>query len=446
MRRTGARARSGGQLRHTLRALRHRNYRLFFLGHGTSLIGTWITRVATSWLVYRLTGSAALLGLVGFASQFPTFFLGPFAGVWIDRLDRYRVLIITQIGSMLQSAALAVLTIGGMIEVWHIVALSLFQGLIKAFDIPARQAFVVEMVEGPEDLPNAIALNSSMFNGARLIGPSIAGVLVALVGEGWCFALDAASYVAVIGSLLAMRVARRERQPRTTRVLEELRDGFNYTFGLPPLRAILLLLAVVSFTGLPYMVLMPVMAADVLGGDANTLGLLMAATGLGALTAAFFLAARRGVMGLGRLLPVSSAAFGLGLCAFAMSRSLWVSLPILAVVGAGWMVQSAASNTILQTLVRDEMRGRVMAFYAVAVMGTTPFGSLLAGAVGARIGVPWTLFAGGAIAAAGAAAFARSLPRLRAQAMPIYAERGIIMPGMAAVRREGVTPGGSRTR
>lgn len=433
MRRTGTGRWRGGQLGHVLRALRHRNYRLFFLGHGTSLIGTWITRVATSWLVYRLTGSAALLGLVGFASQIPTFFLGPFAGVWIDRLDRYRVLLITQIASMVQATALAVLTIGGMIEVWHIVALSLFQGLVKAFDIPARQAFVVEMVEGPEDLPNAIALNSSMFNGARLIGPSIAGVLVALVGEGWCFALDAASYVAVIGSLLAMRVNRRERQPRTTRVLEELRDGFRYTFGLAPLRAILLLLAIVSFTGLPYMVLMPVMAADVLGGGANTLGLLMSATGLGALTAAFFLAARRGVMGLGKLLPIASCAFGLGLCAFAMSRSLWLSLPLLAVVGAGWMVQSAASNTILQTLVRDEMRGRVMAFYAVAVMGTTPFGSLLAGAVGARIGVPWTLFAGGAIAAIGAAAFARSLPRLRAQALPIYAERGIIMPGIEAI-------------
>lgn len=422
---------SGGGAGHVLRALRHRNYRLFFLGHGTSLIGTWITRVAMSWLVWRLTGSAALLGLVGFAGQIPTFFLSPFAGVWIDRLNRYRVLIITQTGSMLQAGALAVLTIGGMIEVWHIVTLAFLQGLVKAFDIPARQAFVVEMVDGPEDLPNAIALNSSMFNGARLIGPSIAGVLVALVGEGWCFALDAVSYLAAIGSLLAMRVTPRALPARTTRVLEELRDGFAYTFGLPPLRAILLLLALVSFTGLPYMVLLPVMAAEVLGGGAHTLGLLMAATGLGALTAAFFLAARRGVMGLSRLLPVAAGTFGLGLCVFALSESLLLSLPVLTVVGAGWMVQSAASNTILQTLVRDEMRGRVMAFYAVAVMGTAPFGSLLAGSVATSIGVPWTLFAGGAITALGAAGFARSLPRLREQALPIYEERGIVMPGMA---------------
>lgn len=417
---------------YTLRAFRHRNYRLFFLGQGTSLVGTWITRVATGWLVYRLTGSVALLGLVGFAGQIPTFFLGPFAGVWIDRLDRYRVLLATQVAAMLQSAALAALTIAGVIEVWHILALSVVQGVINAFDAPARQAFVVEMVEGPADLPNAIALNSSMFNGARFIGPSIAGVLVALVGEGWCFALDAASYVAVIGSLLAMRVATRTRTRPETRVLEELRDGFVYAFGFPPLRAILLLLALVSFTGLPYVVLMPVMAADVLGGGPSTLGMLLSATGVGALAAALYLAGRRSVLGLGRLLPIASSAFGLGLCAFSLSRSLTLSLPLLALVGAGWMVQSAASNTILQTLVRDEMRGRVMAFYAVAILGTTPFGSLLAGAVAARVGVPWTLFAGGLIAALGAAVFARWLPRLRAQALPIYAERGIIVPDLPA--------------
>jgi MFS family permease len=423
---------AGGGAGHMLRALRHRNYRLFFLGQGTSLIGTWITRVATSWLVYRLTGSAALLGLVGFAGQIPTFFLGPFAGVWVDRLDRYRVLLVTQVGAMLQSAALAILTISGTIEVWHIIALSLAQGVVNAFDAPARQSFVVEMVEGPEDLPNAIALNSSLFNGARFVGPSIAGVLVALVGEGWCFALDATSYVAVIGSLLAMRVPRRPRLPRETRVLEELRDGFMYAFGLPPLRALLLLLGLVSFTGLPYVVLMPVMAAEVLGGGANTLGMLMSATGVGALAAALYLASRRSVLGLGRLVPIAAGAFGIGLVAFSLSRSLVLSLPLLGVVGAGWMIQSAASNTILQTLVRDEMRGRVMAFYAVSVLGTAPFGSLLAGAIASRVGVPWTLLGGGVVAVLGAAVFARSLPRLRAQALPIYAERGVIVPEIAA--------------
>jgi MFS family permease len=414
-----------------LRALRHRNYRLFFAGQGTSLIGTWITRVATSWLVYRLTGSAALLGLVGFAGQIPTFFLGPFAGVWVDRLDRYRVLVATQVAAMIQSAALAALTLSGRIEVWHIVALSVVQGVINAFDTPARQAFVVEMVEGPEDLPNAIALNSSMFNGARLIGPSVAGVLVALVGEGWCFALDSVSYVAVVASLLAMRVTPRIRPARATKVLEELREGFTYAFGLPPLRAILLLLALTSLTGLPYVVLMPVMAAQVLNGGANTLGLLMSATGVGALAAALYLASRKSVLGLGRLVPIACTAFGLGLSAFSLSRTLPLSLFFLAIVGAGWMVQSASSNTILQTLVREDMRGRVMAFYAVSILGTTPFGSLLAGAIAQRVGVPWTLFGGGLISAMGAAAFARSLPRLRAQALPIYAERGIIVPEIA---------------
>jgi len=414
-----------------LRAFRHRNYRLFFIGQGTSLIGTWINRVAMSWLVYRLTGSAALLGFVGFAGQIPSFFLGPFAGVWVDRLDRYRVLLATQAAAMLQSSVLALLALSGAIEVWHIVVLALVQGVINAFDTPARQSFVVEMVEGPEDLPNAIALNSSMFNAARLIGPSVAGILVAMVGEGWCFAIDALSYVAVIGSLLAMKLVRRSLPERGKQVLEELREGFVYAFGLPPLRAILLLLALVSFTGLPYVVLMPVMAGEVLGGGANTLGWLMSAAGVGALTAALFLAARRGVLGLGRLVPIAATTFGLGLCAFSLSRSLPLSLLCLTLVGAGWMIQSASSNTILQTLVREEMRGRVMAFYGMAILGTTPFGSLAEGALAARIGVPWTLFLGGSICVLGALVFARSLPRLRAAALPIYVERGIVVPEIA---------------
>ncbi|HEX6927572.1 MAG TPA: MFS transporter [Longimicrobiaceae bacterium] len=421
----------GRRLGHMLRAFRHRNYRLFFIGQGTSLIGTWINRVAMSWLVYRLTGSAALLGFVGFAGQIPSFFLGPFAGVWVDRLDRYRVLLATQAAAMLQSSVLALLALSGAIEVWHIVVLALVQGVINAFDTPARQSFVVEMVEGPEDLPNAIALNSSMFNAARLIGPSVAGILVAMVGEGWCFAIDALSYVAVIGSLLAMKLVRRSLPERGKQVLEELREGFVYAFGLPPLRAILLLLALVSFTGLPYVVLMPVMAGEVLGGGANTLGWLMSAAGVGALTAALFLAARRGVLGLGRLVPIAATTFGLGLCAFSLSRSLPLSLLCLTLVGAGWMIQSASSNTILQTLVREEMRGRVMAFYGMAILGTTPFGSLAEGALAARIGVPWTLFLGGSICVLGALVFARSLPRLRAAALPIYVERGIVVPEIA---------------
>lgn len=408
-----------------LRAFRHRNYRLYFFGQSISLVGTWITRVAMGWLVYRLTGSAALLGVVGFASHLPNFFLGPFAGVWVDRLDRYRVLVVAQAAAMAHVSVLALLTLTQAIEVWHITALSLVQGVIKAVDTPARQAFVVEMVEGPEDLPNAIALNSSMFNGARLIGPSIAGVLIALVGEGWCLAIDALSYLPVLGSLLAMRLQRRAVPARDTRVMEELREGFAYAFGSPPLRAILILLALVSFTGLPYVVLMPVMAAEVLGGGANTLGWLMSAVGIGALMAALYLASRRSVNGLGQLLPVAGVAFGLGLSAFALSTSLPVSLFFLTLVGAGWMIQSAASNTILQTLVREEMRGRVMSFYAVAILGTTPFGNLLGGVIAAKIGVPWTLFGSGLICLVAAVVFAQVLPRLRAETGPMYVKRGV---------------------
>ena len=405
-----------GRLAYLLRALRHRNYRLFFFGQGTSLVGTWITRVATSWLVYRLTGSAALLGVVGFAGQVPTFLLGPFAGVWVDRLDRYRVLVATQVLAMLQSGALAALALTGVIRIGHVVALSVFQGLINAFDTPARQSYVVEMVEGPVDLSNAIALNSSMVNGARLIGPSIAGVLVAAVGEGWCFLLDALSYVAVIASLRLMHVARRARVTGETRVLEDLRAGFRYAFGFRPIRAALLLLAVVSLTGMPYTVLMPVVAAEVLHGGPNTLGLLMAATGVGALGGALYLAA---------------AVFGVGLTAFSLSRALPLSLALLVVVGAGFMVQMAATNTVLQTIVRDELRGRVMAFYAMAIMGTAPFGSLLAGVLAAHIGAPWTIAGGGACCVLGALGFARVLPALRRQVVPIYVEKGIL-PQIAA--------------
>ncbi|HET7320918.1 MAG TPA: MFS transporter [Longimicrobiaceae bacterium] len=421
----------GGRLRFMLRALSHRNYRLFFFGQGTSVVGTWITRVATSWLVYRLTGSAAILGLVGFAGQVPTFVLGPFAGVWVDRLDRYRVLLTAQVLAMLQSAALAVLTLTGVIQIWHILVLALFQGVVNAFDTPSRQAFVVEMVEGPADLPNAIALNSSLVNGARLLGPSIAGVLVALVGEGWCFLVDSISYLAVIGSLLAMHRVRRARPARETKVLNELKAGFRYAFGFAPVRAVLLLLALVSLTGGPYVVLMPIMAADVLHGGANTLGVLLSATGVGALAGALYLASRRSVVGLGRLVPWAAAAFGVGLCAFALSRSLVLSLVLLAMVGAGFMVQTASTNTILQTLVSEEMRGRVMSFYAVAILGTAPFGSLLAGGIAAHVGAPWAIFGGGVICVVGAAAFARFLPRLSAEVRPIYEERGIL-PAIAA--------------
>jgi len=411
-----------------LRALAHRNYRLFFAGQGTSLVGTWITRVATSWLVYRLTGSAAVLGIVGFAGQVPTFVLAPFAGVWVDRTSRYRVLVATQVLSMVQSFALAWLALAGTITVTHILLLSALQGVINAFDTPARQSFVVEMVEDRADLPNAIALNSSMVNGARLVGPSVAGILIAAAGEGWCFTLDGFSYLAVIGSLLAMRLRPAGPRPAAKRVHEELGEGFRYAFGFAPIRSVLLLLALVSLMGMPYTVLMPVMAADVLHGGPHALGFLMGATGIGALCGAVYLASRRSVLGLGRLIPLAAVLFGCGLIAFSRSRSLPLSLGLMVVTGVGFMVQMASSNTVVQTIVREQMRGRVMSFYTMAFMGTAPFGSLLAGALASRIGVPNTILVGGGTCILGGLVFGSRLPRLRELVTPIYVERGILPP------------------
>jgi MFS family permease len=414
-----------------VRALHHRNYRLFFTGQTVSLVGTWMTRIATSWLVYRLTGSALLLGTVGFAGQIPSFLLAPFAGVLIDRWDRHRLLVVTQILALLQSAALAVLTLTGVINIWHVLALSLFQGVINAFDMPARQAFVVEMVEKREDLANAIALNSSMVNAARLLGPSIGGVIIAAVGEGWCFALDAVSYLAVIASLLLMRLAARPRTAaRESKVLHELREGWRYVAGSPPIRSILLLLALVSLVGMPYTVLMPIFASTVLHGGPHTLGFLMAATGVGALSGAVFLANRRSVLGLGKVIPMMSALFGAGLIGFSLSRVLWLSLVLLVATGLGFMVQMAASNTLLQTLVDDDKRGRVMSFYTMSIMGVTPFGSLLAGGLAHRIGAPHTLLLGGVGCILAAVWFASLLPRLRERVRPIYVAKGIL-PEMA---------------
>ncbi len=427
-----------------LRALRHRNYRLFFAGQGVSLIGTWVTRVATSWLVWRLTNSAGMLGIVGFTGQIPTFLLGSFAGVWVDRLDRYRVLVTTQVLAMVQSFVLATLALTGVIQIWHILALQAFQGVINSFDTPARQSFLIDMIEDKSDLPNAIALNSSIVNGARLIGPSIAGLVIAWIGEGWCFLGDGVSYVAVIASLLLMHVSRRQRPSTRKNVLQDLRDGYRYTFGFAPIRAVLLLLALVSLVGMPYTVLLPVIAARTLHGGAHTLGFLMGATGVGALGGALYLASRRTVVGLGRLIPIAASLFGAGLIAFGLSRALWLSLPLMLVTGVGFMLQMASSNTVIQTLVREDMRGRVMAFYAMAFMGMAPFGSLMAGAVASRIGAPETVTIGGIICIVGALGFWRQLPRLRAIVRPIYVEKGILPEvatglGTATGLREGVS-------
>lgn len=406
------------------RALRHRNYRLFFAGQGTSLIGTWLTRVAMSWLVYRLTGSELLLGTVGFASQIPMFLLAPFAGVVVDRVDRHRMLVITQALAMVQSALLAVLTISGVVTVTHIAVLALFQGLINAFDMPARQAFVVEMVEAREDLANAIALNSSMVNAARLLGPALAAVLIAAVGEGWCFAIDAASYLAVIGSLLAMTLTRRPRQSRRADFLAELREGVGYVARSVPVRTILLMLALVSLTSMPYTVLMPVFAAEVLHGGPHTLGVLMAASGVGALLAALWLASWRSVHGLSRLVAFAAAGFGGALIAFSLSRTMWLSVPLMVAAGAGMMLQMAASNTLVQTVVEERVRGRVMSLYSVAFLGMTPFGSLAAGWLGEHVGAPATVRLGGAVTIAGALLFARSLPALDRHLAPHFQPSG----------------------
>jgi MFS family permease len=414
-----------------LRALRYRNYRLFFGGQSVSLIGTWMTRIATSWLIYRLTHSALLLGVVSFAGQIPTFLLAPFAGVWVDRWNRHRVLVVTQVLAMLQSFALAALALAGRIKVWDVLWLSVFQGLINAFDMPARQAFVVEMVEDRRDLSNAIALNSSMVNMARLIGPSVAGVIIAAVGEGYCFLIDGVSYLAVIASLLLMRVSGSRPQRVAKKTLTELAEGWQYVSRFAPIRSILLLLALVSLMGMPYTVLMPIFAGTILHGGPHTLGFLMGAAGVGALTAAFRLAARRSVLGLGKLTAISAALFGGGLVAFSRSHWLWLSLILMFFVGFGMMQQMASSNTIVQTILEEDKRGRVMSYYAMAFTGMAPFGSLLAGAVADRIGAPATLLISGACCIAGAIWFAMQLPVIRKLVRPIYMELGII-PEMAS--------------
>ncbi len=409
-----------------LRALRSRNYRLFFAGQSISLVGTWMQQVAMSWLVYRLTGSPFLLGVVGFTSQVPSFLLAPVAGVLADRWNRRRLLICTQTLSMLQAAALAFFVLTESVQVWQIVLLSLFLGVVNAFDIPTRQSFVVEIVESREDLGNAIALNSSMVNGARLIGPSIAGLLVAAAGEGVCFILNGISYLAVIAALVAMQIEHRPPKPEHRHLLRELHEGVSYALGFAPIRSILLLVALVSLVGMPYTVLVPVFAKDILHGGAHTYGFLMAAAGAGALASTVYLASRSTILGLGRLIPVAAALFGLGLAAFAFSGRLLLSLLCLVCGGFGAMALVAASNTILQTIVEDDKRGRVMSLFVMAFIGMAPFGSLFAGALANGIGARNTLLIGGMVCMAGAALFARQLPALREKVRPIYVKKGII--------------------
>ncbi len=411
---------------HTWRALRHRNFRLFFGGQSISLIGTWMTRIATAWLVYRLTGSALLLGTVSFAGQIPTFLIAPFAGVWVDRLNRRHVLVWTQTFSMLQSLTLAALTLSGHITIPLIVILSITQGLINGFDMPGRQSFMVQMVEDRRDLGNAIAINSSMVNIARLIGPSLAGMLIAVSSEGWCFLIDGISYLAVIASLLAMRLPPHVPRRHSNSLATELHEGWSYVTGFVPVRTILLLFAVVSLMGMPFVVLMPIFAARVLHGGPHTLGFLMGAMGVGALASALSLAARKSVRGLIRIIPIAAAVFGVGLIGFGFSRFFWLSMVMVLVAGMGMMQGMAASNTIIQTLVSEDRRGRVMSFYTMAFMGMSPFGSLLAGAMANAFGAPLAVIASGTAIMLGAAWFFTRLPAIRVVIRPIYREMGIL--------------------
>ena len=412
---------------HAWRALRHRNFRLFFSGQSISLIGTWMTRIATGWLVYRLTGSALLLGLVGFVGQIPTFLLAAFAGVWVDRLDRRKVLLWTQALAALQSLLLAWLTISKRITVGEILWLSAFQGLINAFDMPGRQAFLVQMVEDRRDLGNAIAINSSMVNLARLVGPSLAGLVIAAWGEGYCFLIDGVSYFAVIASLAVMQIKPLSGRARSTAsIWAQLKEGWAYVSGFVPVRTILLLFALVSLMGMPFVVLMPIFASQVLHGGPHTLGMLMGASGVGALISALSLAVRKTVLGLGRMIPIAAASFGVGLILFGLSHVLWCSLLLMLVVGFGMMQGMAASNTIVQTLVPEDRRGRVMSYYTMAFVGMTPFGSLLAGSLAHWVGAPHTVMITGSVVILGALWFATRLNAIRAEIRPIYEALGIL--------------------
>jgi len=408
------------------RSLQYRNYRLFFSGQSISLIGTWMQRIAMPWLVYHMTGSALLLGIVGFAGQIPSFILSPVAGVLTDRWSRYRVLVVTQIISMVQAAILAILCLSGVIQIWQIIMLSVILGCVNAFDVPSRHSFVIDMVEKKEDLGNAIALNSLMFNGARLIGPSIAGVMLASTSEGICFLLNAISYIFVIISLLMMRLHFREIHRKEERILNELGEGFRYTFGFAPIKHLLILLSISSLMGMSYSVLMPVFAKEILHGGSHTYGFLMGAAGFGALLGALFLASRKSVLKLGRIVPASAILFGAGLLGLSFSRIFPISLVLMIFIGLGMMMQTAASNTIIQTITDDDKRGRVMSFYTMAIMGTAPFGSLMAGGLAKIIGTPGTIFMGGSASIIGALFFLRKLPELKALVRPVYVKMGII--------------------
>jgi MFS family permease len=418
-----------------LRALANRNYRLYFAGQAISLVGTWMQQVAMSWVVYQLNHSSFQLSIVLFAGQIPSLFLSPLAGVLVDRYNRHRVLLLTQSLAMVQALLLALLTWTGRIDVWQLILLSLFLGLVNAFDMTTRQAFLSEMVNRREDLGNAIALNSSIVNGARLIGPTLAGFILAQTSADVCFLLNGLSYLAVLLALLAMRMDKPSRPRAAAPLWQGFQEGFRYVSGFAPIRILLLLLGLSSMTGMSYAVLLPEFTVRRLEGDARTLAFLTAASGLGALAGALFLASRKSVLGLGRWLFVALTLLGLGLVAFAAVSHFTPALFVLFVIGFGMMVQMASSNTLLQTISAEDKRGRVMSFYTMAFLGMAPLGSLLTGTLAAWLGPQITLLINGSLCLGGAAFFGLYLPRLRAQVRPIYVRLNILPPlasGVAA--------------
>jgi MFS family permease len=411
-----------------VRALKHRNYRIFMGGQLISLIGTWMQTVAESWLVYRLTGSALLLGVAGFANRIPIFLLSPIGGAVADRYNRHRIVIATQTVSMCLAATLAFLTLTHLVRVWHLMAIAALLGIVNAFDIPARQSFVAGLV-AREDLQNAIALNSSMFNGARVVGPAIAGVLVAAVGEGWCFFANAVSYIAVIAGLLLMRVPRTPPAAPPASALAHVMEGFRFVSRSRPILALLLLLGLVSLMGTPYSVLMPIISDQKFHAGPRGLGILMGAAGVGALVGALTLASRVSLRGYGRIIGFAAIGFGLSLIAFSTVKSFWLGVAFLLPVGFAMMTQMAASNTLIQSMIPNQLRGRVMAVYSMMFMGMAPIGALLSGSLAGWLGATTTVAAGGAFCLAGGLLFLQRLPRLRGEARQlILAQQGVAAP------------------
>jgi MFS family permease len=413
---------------HAWRALRHRNFRLFFFGQSISVLGTWMTRLATTWLVYHLTHSALLLGVVGFAGQFISFALGPFAGVWVERVDRRKLLVWTQAAAAVQSLVMAALTLAHIINLWEIIALTALQGVINALDTPGRQAFLIQMIDDRADLGNAIAINSSMANGARLVGPAIAGLIIAAIGEGWCFTIDGVSYLAVIASLLMMHVKPLNVHRGRSSMLVQIREGWTYVSGFQPIRTILLLFSLISLLGYSWSVLLPIFAVQVLHGGATTLGWLASAAGIGALASAISLAIRKSVVGLTRMLQIAVTLLGCALILFGISHILWLSLVLIAFVGFGMIQAASISNTIIQSIVSEDKRARVMSYYTMAFFGSAPFGSLLAGALAEKIGASYTVAISGALCLAAAVWFSFKMPEILRIIQPIYQTAGLLPP------------------